>query len=86
MENENSGNALNGIIGFIIILGIIWFIFSDSSRALDGCDKDPDGWTNSTSVLGKSPSEGGCSFIPCVPVTSSRATGYCSKSHALEDM
>lgn len=88
MSNETEKPGLSGQIGGIVILFLIgWFIFSlfDNSCKLSGCKNDGIGWTNSTSVLGKSTFDGGCEVLPCHPY-GKNSGGYCSREHALADM
>lgn len=68
----------------IAALGIFVNYLLDNSCDLSGCENEATGWTNNTSVLDKSLSEGGCTFIPCKPIGA--FGGYCSKDHALKDM
>lgn len=89
MDNETGKTGVSGAIGGIVILFLIgWFFVSlfDNSCKFNGCERDGAGWTNSTSVLGKSTFDGGCSTIPCNPYGSKNIGGYCSREHALAEM
>ncbi len=69
------------LVGIYLVYG---FLF-DSTCKLNGCKREGEGWSNSTSLLDKPEIKGGCSQLPCRPIGRSSG-GYCSREHALEDM